>query len=51
MTTIVSSGAGLWNPQGIALDSVGNIYVTDSAAILKITSEGVVSTLAYPAGG
>jgi hypothetical protein len=31
---------------GIAVDSVGNIYVTDGIMVRKITSGGVVSTLA-----
>jgi sugar lactone lactonase YvrE len=36
------------NPNGITLDSAGNLYVTDSEnyTIRKITSAGVVSTLA-----
>ena len=34
------------NPQGIAVDASGNIYVADSNAIRKITPEGNVNTLA-----
>ncbi len=34
------------NPQGIAVDQSGNIYVADSNAIRKITPEGNVTTLA-----
>jgi len=34
------------NPQGIAVDPTGNIYVADSNAIRKITPQGNVTTLA-----
>ena len=39
-------------PQGIATDSVGNVYVADTgnATVRKITSAGVVTTLAGTAG-
>jgi sugar lactone lactonase YvrE len=39
-------------PQGIATDSLGNVYVADTgnATIRKITSAGLVSTLAGTAG-
>ncbi|HVU99841.1 MAG TPA: hypothetical protein VHH88_00675, partial [Verrucomicrobiae bacterium] len=39
-------------PQGAALDSVGNLYVSDSAnhTIRKVTSAGLVTTLAGLAG-
>jgi sugar lactone lactonase YvrE len=38
--------AQLYRPHGIAVDKNGNVYVTDSHAIRKITPTGVVSTLA-----
>jgi sugar lactone lactonase YvrE len=39
-------------PQGVAADSVGNLYVTDSSngTIRRITPDGTVSTLAGSAG-
>jgi sugar lactone lactonase YvrE len=44
----VGSGALFSGPQGIAVDSLGNVYVADSrnGSIRKITPAGVVSTLA-----
>jgi sugar lactone lactonase YvrE len=40
--------AHFWRPQGVAVDSSGNVYVADpqNATIRKITSAGVVTTLA-----
>jgi hypothetical protein len=48
----VGSNARFFAPQGIALDSVGTLYVADSlnATIRKISSGGSVSTLAGSAG-
>jgi hypothetical protein len=44
--------AGFNNPQGLAVDAAGNVYVadTDNFAIRKITPEGVVSTVAGQIG-
>lgn len=44
--------ASFYFPNGIAVDSVGNIYVTDTGnnTIRKITSAGVVTTFAGTAG-
>jgi sugar lactone lactonase YvrE len=40
------------NPEGVAVDSAGNVYVADqfNHAIRKVTSAGVVTTLAGTAG-
>jgi serine/threonine protein kinase len=44
--------ARFWNPQGLAVDDKGNIYVADTGnnMVRKITSMGVVTTLAGLAG-
>src|ERR1035441_4358330 len=46
------SGARFFQPQGVAVDSAGNVYVADTSnyTIRKITPAGVVSTLAGSAG-
>ena len=48
------TGTAAWfnQPNGIAVDTVGNVYVTDAlnATVRKITSAGAVTTLAGSAG-
>ena len=46
------SAAEFHSPKGLSLDSAGNIYVADNGShtIRKVTSAGVVSTLAGSAG-
>jgi sugar lactone lactonase YvrE len=48
----VGSGALFVNPQGVAIDAAGNVYVADTGnnTIRMITSAGVSSTLAGLAG-
>jgi sugar lactone lactonase YvrE len=44
--------ARFWNPQGLAVDRAGNVYVADTGnnAVRQITPAGVVSTLVQPGG-
>ena len=46
------SSARFYQPEGVAVDSAGNVYVADTAnsTIRKVTASGVVSTLAGSAG-
>jgi sugar lactone lactonase YvrE len=46
------SAARFYNPQGVAVDGSGNVYVADrdNSTIRKITPAGLVSTLAGSAG-
>ncbi len=46
------SSARFYQPEGVAMDSAGNVYVADTwnHTIRKITASGVVSTLAGSAG-
>ena len=48
----IGGAASFFNPNGIATDSAGNVYVADSYnhTIRKITAAGMVSTLAGTAG-
>ncbi len=45
-----STSLGWDSPAGVAVDSEGSVYVTDNGTVRKITSAGVVTTLAGLAG-
>ncbi|MEI7959212.1 MAG: hypothetical protein WCI40_08895, partial [Verrucomicrobiota bacterium] len=40
-----------YNPNGVAVDETGNVYVSDNCTIRKITQAGVVTTVAGAADG
>ena len=44
------SAAAFINPQGVAVDGAGNVYVGDNNTVRKISSGGVVTTLAGTPG-
>jgi hypothetical protein len=44
------SNARFFGPSGIVVDGAGNLFVTDYGTIRKVTSAGVVSTIAGVAG-
>jgi len=45
------SEAIFWEPEGIAIDTLGNLYVIEHDRIRKVTSAGVVTTLAGSSWG
>ncbi|MBI5068370.1 MAG: hypothetical protein HZB56_09010 [Deltaproteobacteria bacterium] len=49
-TDATGTAASFYYPSGIAIDSADNLYVTDAAAIRKITPAGEVTTFAGSAG-
>ena len=54
--TITTLGSGFSDPQGVAMDAAGNIYVADAGnnAVKKIANDGTITTLGsgfnYPMG-
>lgn len=46
-TSVVTSGNGIANPQGLALDGYGNLYISDYAnhAVYQTTPEGVTTKI------
>ena len=48
ISTMVSSGAGLHNPNALTVDSVGNVYVADQGndRVLQVDTLGVITTVA-----
>jgi len=46
--TAAATGAELWNPNGVAVDSKGNLYIadTDNCVIRMVNSKGIIATYA-----
>src|SRR5271167_1068407 len=53
VTGFVGAAQGIGQPQGLAVDSVGNLYVADTApvAVHKVAPDGTVTTLLTAAQG
>jgi trimeric autotransporter adhesin len=43
-----ATNAQLKSPKGVAVDSAGNLYIADGMRICKVTTAGIISTLAGP---
>jgi hypothetical protein len=39
------TAAEFWNPQGVAVDATGNVYVADHVGVRKVTPAGLVTTI------
>jgi len=50
VTNGIGSDAAFIIPRGVALDAAGNLFVTDAYTVRKVTSGGVVTTLAGQKG-
>ncbi len=45
------AGATFWQPSSLAVDSAGTVYVSDAVSVRRVTSAGVVTTIARYFGG
>lgn len=46
-----ATASSLYDPNGIAFDAVGNLYVSEPNKIRKINTSGIISTIAGSTGG
>jgi uncharacterized repeat protein (TIGR01451 family) len=46
-----ATAAGLSNPEGLAVDSHGNLYIADTARIRMVATDGTISTVAGSGSG
>ncbi len=44
----VATTAGLGNPMGVAVDQSGNLFIASAGRVRKVSSTGIISTLAGP---
>jgi sugar lactone lactonase YvrE len=41
-----ATSAPLWTPNGVTVDSAGNLYISEPVRIRKVTTDGVINTIA-----
>jgi hypothetical protein len=41
-----ATNAPLWNPNGVTVDSAGNLYISEPVRIRKVTTDGIINTIA-----
>ncbi len=42
----LATNAPLWNPNGVTVDSAGNLYISEPVRIRKVTVDGIINTIA-----
>jgi len=41
-----ATGALLWDPNAVTVDSAGNLYISEQVRIRKVTTDGIMNTIA-----
>jgi sugar lactone lactonase YvrE len=41
-----ATNAPLWNPNGVTVDSAGNLFISEPVRIRKVTRDGIINTIA-----
>jgi hypothetical protein len=42
----IATDAPLWVPNGVTVDSAGNVYISEPVRIRKVTTDGIINTIA-----
>jgi hypothetical protein len=42
----LATNAPLWNPNSVTVDGAGNLYISEPVRIRKITTDGIINTIA-----